>query len=398
MFVSQKSSGLSHAVLKINWSGLHDHDPELFEESDFYGTVEYITALKTGAGERGGFLFPQIYDGESCVAWGCFQEIQLIGDELDELGRILSSDSSIALTAEAVLKKALRFGTGKSGLRILIAGNCQVSGPYGMFFRKGLPEEIKTEIWKVCMDSLEKEFDPFHFVLIKDIPVQENQSESLFPKLGFREIPVLPVMKLELQSTWLNMDNYLSSMSSKYRIRAKAAIKKGAELVRELWDADKIKEHLTEIEHLYNQVYEKARFRLFRLNRSYFYELKKQLGEKLEFKAYYLRGNLVGFTTFIHGQNKADAHLIGMDYEANKSYSLYQNMLYDYVESAIRVNAHWLDLGRTAMEIKSTVGAIPFNIRVYIKLKNSIFNSIACLMLENAQPRPWIQRHPFKHD
>jgi hypothetical protein len=396
MILTNEASKITSAEVSIVWADSFETNFTGFEDAHFYGSSEYIQALIKGAGERGKFIFPRIYFENECIGFGCLQEITLVGNELDELGRILSSDTSFALKAESILKRALKLSTGRSGLRILVAGNSQVSGPYGLFFKEGIDEQVKTTSWKTMLKSLEIEFEPYHFVLIKDIPLERSELLKTLLVAGYKEIPVLPVMKLSIDKSWDSMEDYLNSFSSKYRIRANAAIKKGSVLVREIWDAEKIMDHLLEVEVLYSQVYEKARFRLFKLDRNYFYELKRRLGDKLEFKAYLLHGKLVGFTTFIQGNGKADAHLIGMDYESNRAYSLYQNMLYDYVGAAISCKSASLDLGRTAMEIKSTVGAVPFDAQVFIKLKNPVFNHIACLFLENIQSEAWVQRHPFK--
>jgi hypothetical protein len=396
MIITKEVSKSTIPSVSVVWTDFFETDFFDFEDAYFYGTTDYIGALIKGAGDRSKFLFPKIYSENVCIGLGCFQEITLVGNELDELGRILSSDTAFALKTESILKGALKLSTGKKGLRVLIAGNSQVSGPYGLFFKQGMEEQLKARCWKTLFQSLDAEFDPYHFVLVKDIPVEQPHQLKTLLRMGYKEIPVLPIMKLSINKSWRSMQDYLDSLSSKYRIRANAAIKKGSALKREIWDAEKIKNHILEIETLYAQVYDKARFRLFRLDKNYFYELKKRLGEKLEFTAYLLQGTCVGFTTLILGNGKADAHLIGMDYDSNRAYSLYQNMLYDYVEAAIIHQSNLLDLGRTAMEIKSTIGAVPVDKKVLIKLKNPVFNHIACLLLENIQSEEWIQRHPFK--
>jgi hypothetical protein len=96
--------------------------------------------------------------------------------------------------------------------------------------------------------------------------------------------------------------------------------------------------------------------------------------------------------------DRADAHLIGLNYETNKSHSLYLNMLYQYVEDSISAQVKVLDLGRTAMEIKSTVGAIPVDLSVYLKLKNPLLNGLACMLAGSSSSEAWVQRHPFKHN
>ncbi|MFT5053265.1 MAG: hypothetical protein ACI9FU_000093 [Granulosicoccus sp.] len=55
-----------------------------------------------------------------------------------------------------------------------------------------------------------------------------------------------------------------------------------------------------------------------------------------------------------------------------------------------------VDLARTAMEIKSTVGAEPEMHMLMVKSTNSITNSILRPFIKNIKQVDWIQRRPFK--
>ena len=52
---------------------------------------------------------------------------------------------------------------------------------------------------------------------------------------------------------------------------------------------------------------------------------------------------------------------------------------------------------RTAMEIKSSIGAKPFDMYIYLKHTNNfIANTILKLVVKYANPvRDWDERHPF---
>jgi len=362
----------------------------------FYGRVDYFKALQAGTGISSGFIFPEIYENGELLAAGCFQELRLAAKDFDEPGNLLSGNSKFSRALEKTAKSAMRIGTGKKGLRILIAGNSQVSGPHGLFFSGNYSDVKQSEIWKACLNAVEQEQGPFSVIIVKDIPETLRTIYDSLRTGGFRNVPASPVMVLTIDSQWKTMDDYLNAMSSKYRIRTRAARKKGATLVRQVWDAAKITEHTDEIYKLYNNVYDKARFRLFRINREYFQGLKNAFRNDLLFTAYLIDEKLVGFSTLLMSKTQCDAHLIGLDYAANKEFSLYQNILYDYAEVGINYGAEKIDFGRTAMEIKSTIGAVPEEFSVMIRLKNPLLNGLASLLLENVEKQPWIQRHPFR--
>ena len=57
-----------------------------------------------------------------------------------------------------------------------------------------------------------------------------------------------------------------------------------------------------------------------------------------------------------------------------------------------------LNFGRTASEIKSSVGAEPQDLTVYIRHKKTIRNKFLKLFLLKIQPSEFNQKFPFKRD
>jgi hypothetical protein len=133
-----------------------------------------------------------------------------------------------------------------------------------------------------------------------------------------------------------------------------------------------------------------------RIDPVYFIQLKQNLGDRFRFEAYHSNEQFIGFRTSIQNGSSLDAHLIGLDYEANKEHSLYINMLYDYIQYALENKFTKIDFGRTAMEIKSTVGAVPVDFVPLVKIRNPLLNGLSCVLMENTAPEIWVQRHPFK--
>jgi hypothetical protein len=53
--------------------------------------------------------------------------------------------------------------------------------------------------------------------------------------------------------------------------------------------------------------------------------------------------------------------------------------------------------GRTALEIKSSIGAEPIQMSGFIEHKNSLINKFISLIFHKLEPKLiWQQRHPFK--
>ena len=71
-------------------------------------------------------------------------------------------------------------------------------------------------------------------------------------------------------------------------------------------------------------------------------------------------------------------------------------VLYDYIKIGIDKNITILNFGRTASEIKSSVGAIPQDLTIYFRHKKRITNRILHLFLQRVQPTGFQQKFPFK--
>jgi hypothetical protein len=199
-----------------------------------------------------------------------------------------------------------------------------------------------------------------------------------------------------LNIKWDTFDEYLDAMSKKYRNRAKKIIKKGIAMERRNFTADDIIANSNQILSLYNNVHLKAKFRMASLTPSYFAEMKKVLGSQFNFVAYYFDQKFIGFRTTFILENGIEAHFIGLDYSLNKELDVYQNILYDYVKESLQNKAKHLFLGRTASEIKSTLGAEALELTCYIRHRNPLSNRIIKPFVDYLKPSEWVPRNPFK--
>jgi hypothetical protein len=67
------------------------------------------------------------------------------------------------------------------------------------------------------------------------------------------------------------------------------------------------------------------------------------------------------------------------------------------VREGIESGAHEIVFARTALEIKSSVGAVPQQLNCYVKHQNSILNRFTNTAMDYLKPEEaWVQRHPFK--
>jgi len=127
-------------------------------------------------------------------------------------------------------------------------------------------------------------------------------------------------------------------------------------------------------------------------------DLKETFGDSYILKSYWIENKMVGFMSGLIHKKELDAHFVGIHYELNKQKAIYQRMLYDYIEIAITEKLTSLNFGRTASEIKSSVGATPEHLTIYVRHKKTMTNKILKLFLSNIHPKEYHQKYPFKKE
>jgi hypothetical protein len=140
-----------------------------------------------------------------------------------------------------------------------------------------------------------------------------------------------------------------------------------------------------------------APFNTFILPNNHFSTFKQQLGADFILRGYYLENQLVGFTTVIRHGDELETYFLGYDDSIQREKMLYLNMLYDIIQCGILQGFERIILGRTALEIKSSVGAIPVQLNGFMRHSYTLIHQNLSWIFPLLEPEAkWIQRHPFK--
>ncbi|MEM1217992.1 MAG: hypothetical protein AAGH79_03740 [Bacteroidota bacterium] len=286
--------------------------------------------------------------------------------------------------------------------RVLVCGNSSITGPYGFWFLD-MPAEQQIQLVEEGMqrleDQLHKEGVRMTGTFIKDYDPKDRPclAKHLDAKdyLGF---DFQPAMDMPLQAHWKTMEDYLNDLSSKYRVRYRRARKKASPLKARQLSLEDVEQEEATLYKLYREVADSAELNVIFLGEKYFSNLKRHLGDRFKVKGYYQDHELVGFCSAILSEAGVEAHYLGYTQEINQETQLYLNILYSLVEMGIQSQAPVLHFARTAMEIKSSVGALPKHLRAYFKFRNPLFHWFFKKAYSTLEPEPllWQQRHPFK--
>jgi hypothetical protein len=284
---------------------------------------------------------------------------------------------------------------------VLLLGNNMITGQNCYAFKKAIDYKTISELLIECATEIKNYFKKqnitIHIVSFKDF---YQECALAFNEFGFKsiyEFNTQPNMVLELQNHWKNNEDYVLSFSKKYRDQYKRAHKKieGIE-TREL-SLEEIICKEERIYELYHYVAKNAPFNTFFLDKHHFSTFKKQCGKRFVLCGYFLNEKLVGFHTLLLNGSVLETYFLGYDEHVQKEKMLYLNMLYNMTKFGIENQFKKIIFGRTALEIKSSIGAKPVVMSGFIYHTNTWINKMLPKIFPNLEPTlVWQQRHPFK--
>lgn len=296
----------------------------------------------------------------------------------------------------SLIRKLLGLFFCNEHIKILFCGNVFLSGEHGIRCSDGVSkDEIMSQIG-TALDAVAANTKPLHAIFIKDFKEESLKNTRQFLKFGYSEINVEPNMIVQLDPKWKTFEDYKNILKSKYRVKANKADSSSSSLKSRLFTEHDFETYKEELQALYQNTIDNASFNAQVLNLNTYIHLRASFKDDFIVKAYFLEDKLVGFLTALVNKNTLDAHFIGLDYRLNKSHAIYPRILNDYVRLGIEKQVSSIDLGRTASEIKTTIGAIPLELSCYIKHKNPFLNSLIKPFFRRIKIKEFKQHSPFK--
>jgi hypothetical protein len=376
----------SSKSLPASWDELVNHD--LFLQS------KYLKALETAAPSNIELFYVGVFNEEMLVGVAIIQRVQLY---LKDMFRKTQA-SCVKEFIQNIVSKILKGN-------VLVVGNLTHTGQHGLYYNDNQLSytEYLNLVFK-ALNQLKKEIKStqgktIRIILFKDFfskDLQYNSKEE-FDKHKLHRVSVQPNMIMNVHSNWLQIEDYISDLSKKYRDRYKRAKKKLGTINCIELDLNAIELNTKQLHNLYFNVCNNAKFNSFILPENHFYIMKDNLGGDFKVFGYYLDDKLVGFYTLILNNKQLETYFLGYDSEHQYANQLYLNMLYNMVKFGIEHQFSNIVYARTAMAIKSSVGAKPYAMELYMKHTYGILNAILKPIFKLMNPKQgWEERHPFK--
>lgn len=357
---------------------------EIVGQHNIMLSKEYFVTLETSCPENMKCFYVGFFDGNELIGGALFQYLNFIQH------KTFQKDEAFCNLKNFTAKKLSK--------NVMILGNNMLTGQNGFYF-----DTYKITIDKViplldkAVQEMQRQEGKTSLIIYKDYQAGFIKYFQGKNHRSFYRFSVQPNMILSLKNNWLTFEDYLNAFSTKYRTRAKSAKKKITGIEKSEMNLDDIRNHQKKMKLLYQNVAENAPFNTFFLTENHFESMKASLNENFKVFGYYFDEKLIGFYTLILNNKDIDTYFLGYDKDLQKEKQIYLNMLLDMVEFGIIEKFNRIIFGRTALEIKSTIGAQPVEIFGLIKHNNFLINQFMKMIFTSLNPVvEWIQRKPFK--
>ena len=335
-----------------------------------------------------------------CHFIGFFRDKELVGIALSQFLDLNKLESFGE--RDRCIKTSIRNSIFKNFCsHVLILGNNMLTGQNAYAFSDRIDKNTALLCLKTASKKLETIFknkgQKVHITTFKDFPQEET---AAFQNAGFQDyfqFSTQPNMIFDIPTHWKTEQDYINALSKKYRDQYKRARKKADGVVKIKMHLEDIIKHEDTIYDLYFHVAKNAHFNTFFLAKNHFQSLKEILKDQFLFYGYFLDKKLVGFNTIIKNGEVMDTYFLGYDERIQREKMLYLNMLYDIIAYSINKGFKEIVFARTALEIKSAVGAKPQEMFGYMKHSNIILDTFIEKLFCYLEPEVvWQERNPFK--
>ena len=280
--------------------------------------------------------------------------------------------------------------------KLLFIGNNMLSGQNAFAVKDQasileILQTLKQAAFEINQHS-KNHLTSFKDFMPSDLP---NFDQAVFKKdLKFTS---QPNMIFEINPLWNQEDDYVNALTKKYRDQYKRSRNKALGIEKKKLTLEDIEDQQEIIYDLYLHVAEHAPFNTFYLPKNHFYVLKEKLKDDFMLYGYFIDGKLIGFNTLIKNGKSLDTYFLGYDEKIQKEKMLYLNMLYDMIACGISLKFKNIIFGRTALEIKSSVGAIDIPMFGFMRHSQPLINQFLGRIFNYLEPETtWKRRSPYK--
>ncbi|APX98932.1 GNAT family N-acetyltransferase [Lacinutrix venerupis] len=363
--------------------------------NDVFLKTPFLSALEQSSPKNITSYYIAFFKAKELVGIAIIQRVEMY---LKDIFRN-NKDKYLTQKTKQLISKIVRGNT-------LVIGNIMHTGQHGLYFNikeisyKEYLEQLSLVIDEIKTNLKQEQNKKIRLIAFKDYFKNDviHNNQDFFNTQKLYKVQVQPNMVFNIPESWNTLENYTSSFTKKYRDRFKSAKKKGAQITKQELTIKELNMLESKMYQLYKNVSDNARVNTFILNQNHFKILKRELKDNFKVFGYFLEEELVGFYTLILNNSTLETYFLGYNHKYQHKNQLYLNMLFDMAQFGIKNNFKKIVYARTAMEIKSSIGAKPKPMYIYMKHTNFVANSMLKLIVKYLNPTiKWKERHPFKY-
>ncbi|MCA2981743.1 MAG: GNAT family N-acetyltransferase [Myxococcaceae bacterium] len=285
--------------------------------------------------------------------------------------------------------------------RVLVCGNLLSGGLDGVAFREGLDPALG---WRAVAEALyrvrraEKLNGQPDLVVVKDLTAAQVEASRALEGVSYRAMAGGPTMALALDPAWRTHDDYLASMTSKFRSDVKRRTfgpLTDAGVRVERLTVEQVRRFKDRLQALHLEVQDHATVRPVTVSPDY-WPAMAWLDDVCVIHGLLRGDELLGFLLVQALGDEVHAAQIGFSREAAKALPLYLRLLQTAVEEGLRRRARRVVLGRTALEPKARMGARPVDTFLWVRHRVPVVNSLARGLVDLVRHEPAPHIDPFK--
>lgn len=337
----------------------------------------------------------------AAITW--FKGDEMVGIALveDAVAESLNLDSHIAVKRSwfSFISRWLHGKNGRFTFRVRVIGPVLGSGLHSVRWASGIPaREQRRLLTETIFTSKSNEGTAIpNVAMLKDLPIYySGRRHQLQP--GWIPLEFDPEMLLHLDPTWEDLVDYQLQLNTKSRTKVKRVLKVSESFQISDWSTEKVIENADVLIDLYRSVFERSGFRLGQLHAEELIESKRFWGDDFVVKGYELEGELIGFQCAYQGADEIEAFFVGFRTELVKSHAIYQRMLIEFIRLGIKTKRKRINMGRTALDVKSSVGALPQRLQCDVHFRNPIFHALVRRYTRGFDPAEQVLKKAWKAD
>jgi hypothetical protein len=161
-----------------------------------------------------------------------------------------------------------------------------------------------------------------------------------------------------MEIPWRLFASYVGELTASYRRQLRATLHARDAAGLKVRIVERFAGELDRLFPLYEQVMERARYKLETLTPSFFQRLDDDLGNASRAIVLEHEGKPVAMAIMLYAGESATFLLAGIDYTAPSAWQVYPNLVTEVLADAIRSGASRLEMGQTSYPLKTRLGGV----------------------------------------